>query len=287
MDRGVSSLGLHISNTVSTLNLRDSVTQQALARSLAQEAAQRFTRRQLPLSPYSAIYSPRTRGESFDDASMKRRSPSPSPARRKGGSSVRSASVSPPAARGADTAPSHVSPHPTVSETDAYEEVAHLRRQVRELEATLSRFVSRFTDACEKGTAGEYYTVTFGLGPIGLILALEEGVVTVAELRSDPYTHVPLLALASGRVAVGDAVIAVNTMPLDRHGSPPTLEDVATQFRRAVRPLQVLFRRAPRRSSEGWRDVPSEGPRTPRDAAGPASLSPGSGGMYASHLPPM
>ena len=64
----------------------------------------------------------------------------------------------------------------------------------------------------------------------------------MAELRDDGATGRPLLAKASGRVAVGDAVVAIAGRVLDRAG-PASLDDVAAEFRAAPRPVIVLFRR--------------------------------------------
>jgi hypothetical protein len=65
--------------------------------------------------------------------------------------------------------------------------------------------------------------------------------IEVAELREDAGGR-PLLAKASGAIAVGDELVAINHHVLARHG-PPTLEAVAAEFKAAARPVVVLFKR--------------------------------------------
>lgn len=90
-----------------------------------------------------------------------------------------------------------------------------------------------------------YYTVTFGPGAFGMVLGIDaNGAVRVTELRFDASTGEPLLARASGRIAVGDAVVAVGGYAVQR-GGPPTLSQVATALQTASRPVEVLFMRAP------------------------------------------
>jgi len=65
--------------------------------------------------------------------------------------------------------------------------------------------------------------------------------IEVAELRNDAAGR-PLLARASGRIRVGDTVVAIAGNAVARHG-PPSLESVAAEFKLAARPVTVLFRR--------------------------------------------
>lgn len=86
-----------------------------------------------------------------------------------------------------------------------------------------------------------YYTVEFGTAAIGMILTITDKLeVKVVDMRSDSSGR-PLAALASGKIAIGDVVLAVNGVPLMNHR---TLESVAEEFRRAKRPARVLFERA-------------------------------------------
>lgn len=70
---------------------------------------------------------------------------------------------------------------------------------------------------------------------------LLERSVVVSELRSDPRTGQPLLALASGQVSIGDRLIAVNGHLLLGEGDR-ALEAVAIAFQ-GPRPLTLLFER--------------------------------------------
>lgn len=74
-----------------------------------------------------------------------------------------------------------------------------------------------------------------------ILLQTEQGTIEVAELRDDASGQ-PLLAKASGKIAVGDQVLAINHHVLDRYGAP-TLGAVAEEFKSAVRPVTVLFKR--------------------------------------------
>ena len=69
-----------------------------------------------------------------------------------------------------------------------------------------------------------------------------DGAVVVNELRSDKDGK-PLLARASGKVALGDELVSINNTLLARYGTP-TLDAVQHLFKGAVRPVHVLFRRA-------------------------------------------
>ncbi len=85
-----------------------------------------------------------------------------------------------------------------------------------------------------------FYTVEFGTSAIGMILTLTDKLEgKVVDMRSDSSGR-PLAALACGKIAVGDVVLAVNGVPLMSHR---TLEGVAEEFRRAKRPAKVLFQR--------------------------------------------
>lgn len=77
-----------------------------------------------------------------------------------------------------------------------------------------------------------------------MILAVDPdtGAITVSELRDGPDGR-PLLAKASGKVAKGDAVVAINNHLLWRYGAP-SLEQVAAEFKQAPRPVAVLFKRS-------------------------------------------
>ncbi len=116
------------------------------------------------------------------------------------------------------------------------------------LEDSLARVLAMFSEhvgavEASAGPLSSYYAVTFGAGHVGMILTSDDaGQIEVAELRDDRETFRPLLAKASGKIFVGDHVLAVNNRLLARHG-PPTPEDVAAEFRSAARPMTVLFRR--------------------------------------------
>lgn len=71
---------------------------------------------------------------------------------------------------------------------------------------------------------------------------VSDGAVVVAELKTDKDGK-PLLAKASGKVAVGDSLLAINDVLLARFGTP-TLDAAAGQFKSAPRPVRVLFQRA-------------------------------------------
>ena len=90
------------------------------------------------------------------------------------------------------------------------------------------------------GVTSPFYTVEFGTAAIGMILTITDKLeVKVVDMRSDSSGR-PLAALASGKIAVGDVVLAVNGVPLMSHR---TLEAVAEEFRRAKRPATVLFQK--------------------------------------------
>lgn len=94
----------------------------------------------------------------------------------------------------------------------------------------------------------QMYTVTFGEGGIGMILSVrDDGLVEVAELREDAATGRPLLARASGKIALGDRVLAVGDQLLARNGKP-TPQQIAIDFR-SPRPFTVLFMRRRAQSS--------------------------------------
>lgn len=116
------------------------------------------------------------------------------------------------------------------------------------LEESLTRLVSMFADHASAveasvGPLSQFFTVTFGPGHVGMILTSDDaGNIEVAELRDDRESGRPLLAKASGKIFVGDHVLAVNGRLLSRFG-PPTPEQVAAEFRAAARPMTVLFKR--------------------------------------------
>ncbi|RYY31959.1 hypothetical protein EON62_05985, partial [archaeon] len=114
------------------------------------------------------------------------------------------------------------------------------------LEHALSSLVHMFqehvsaVEASVGSNASQMYTVTFGEGGIGMILSVrDDGIVEVAELREDAATGKPLLARASGRIALGDRVLAVGDQLLTRNGKP-TAQQIAVDFR-TPRPFTVLF----------------------------------------------
>jgi hypothetical protein len=69
-----------------------------------------------------------------------------------------------------------------------------------------------------------------------------DGAVVVNELRSDKDGK-PLLAKASGKVALGDEIVSINNTLLSRYGTP-TLDSVQGLFKSATRPVHVLFHRS-------------------------------------------
>ena len=144
--------------------------------------------------------------------------------------------------------------------SQAVQEVAQLQARATALDECLRRTVAAFAAsllqqqaaAGEAGAAGAprapYYAVSFAAGAIGMILTTSAdagagagAAVEVAELRDDAAGR-PLLAKRAGVIEVGDEVLAVNGAALSRFG-PPSLEDVAAEFRAAARPCTVLFRR--------------------------------------------
>lgn len=95
--------------------------------------------------------------------------------------------------------------------------------------------------------AGALYTVTLGEGPVGLAIALDDvGGVLVSKLTS-ASDGTPLAAKASGAIAVGDEVLAVNGQPV---GALPSLPRIAALFTSAPRPLTLLLARPPATSVE-------------------------------------
>ena len=123
-------------------------------------------------------------------------------------------------------------------------EVAALHAKCNYLETALENLCKSFTSSLSTNTDpnSEYYTVSFGPGPIGMILTTSnEGMIEVAELRDDKEGK-PLLAKASGKIKLSDNVLAINNHILNRHGTA-TLENVALEFKAATRPVTVLFQR--------------------------------------------
>ena len=137
--------------------------------------------------------------------------------------------------------------------TAAVVEVSNLNDKIESLEKCLKSTIQSFTQLAKTadgalGSRSTFYAVTFGSGPIGMILTAKEQVGTeivesidVAELRDDPEGR-PLLAKASGKITIGDSVLAINGNALSRYG-PPSLEGVASEFKSATRPVTVLFER--------------------------------------------
>ena len=74
-----------------------------------------------------------------------------------------------------------------------------------------------------------------------LTSADNDGSLEVVELRHDEAGH-PLLAAASGKIGVGDTLIAINNRFLAREGVP-TLQHAANEMKAAGRPVRVLFQR--------------------------------------------
>lgn len=134
------------------------------------------------------------------------------------------------------------------------------------------------TSAPSQAAALPHYAVSLGAGPVGMVLRLvagdgngggESGAgdsaeaacgtvdgsgcgcsigsppapprVLVDELRADPATGAPLLALGSGRISLGDELLAVNGRLLALAPSP--LDAVAAEFCAARRPVTLLLRR--------------------------------------------
>ena len=116
-------------------------------------------------------------------------------------------------------------------------------RRVAALEAAMDEVCGWLTETVRAGgRASPFFTITFPAGPVGMLLAPTlAGRVAVAELRAGEDGE-PLLAQASGLVAVGDLVVAINGKLLGRHG-PPSVEEVAAELRAATRPMTMLFRR--------------------------------------------
>lgn len=108
--------------------------------------------------------------------------------------------------------------------------------------------------APQLAAALDFYVAELGAGPIGMVLELDGdgAAVVVAELRRDAAGR-PLQALATGLIAQGDELLAVNGAPLERAagGALGALEAVASAFK-ATRPITLLFRRRrpPRAAAE-------------------------------------
>lgn len=215
-----------IGRTITLLNLRDQKSNQEAAR---KSASMRFSASGVGLASPSS------------QAHMTR---------------VQSASRSPRATKGPDAIAAL--PYSAGTPTEAAAALAYfqtLERQRDEavaknaqLEEALARLASMFGEhvtavEASVGPLSQYYAVTFGAGHIGMILTSDDaGQIEVAELRDEKDTGRPLLAKASGKIFVGDHVIAVNSRVLARYG-PPTPEQVAAEFRSAARPMTVLFKR--------------------------------------------
>lgn len=115
--------------------------------------------------------------------------------------------------------------------------------------------------APQLAAALDCYVAELGAGPIGMVLELDGdgAAVVVAELRRDAAGR-PLQALATGLIAQGDELLAVNGAPLERAagGALGALEAVASAFKATPRPITLLFRRRrpPRAAAEP--DTPPE-----------------------------
>ena len=125
-----------------------------------------------------------------------------------------------------------------------------LQRQCDEAQRRVAALEAATEEACwwlageaaRAGAASPFFSVTFAAGRVGMLLApTPAGRVAVVELRAGEDGK-PLLAQASGAIAIGDIVVAINGKMLGRHG-PPSAEDVAAELRAASRPMTVLFRR--------------------------------------------
>jgi hypothetical protein len=108
----------------------------------------------------------------------------------------------------------------------------------------LTNYVSAVESAAPSvAESMEYYTVTFGPGAVGMVVALsEDGALVVSELRFSAATGQPLLAKACGKISLGDEVLAISGVSLARD-TFPCLADVASAFQTMPRPLTVLFKR--------------------------------------------
>ena len=115
--------------------------------------------------------------------------------------------------------------------------------------------------APQLAAALDCYVAELGVGPIGMVLELDGdgAAVVVAELRRDAAGR-PLQALATGLIAQGDELLAVNGAPLERAagGALGALEAVASAFKATPRPITLLLRRRrpPRAAAE--LDTPPE-----------------------------
>ena len=113
----------------------------------------------------------------------------------------------------------------------------------------------------------DFYTVVFGPGAFGMVLNVDaDGTVRVSELRFDASTGEPLLARASGKIAVGDAVVSIGGFAVQR-AWPPTLAQLASALQTAPRPVEVLFRRGPAGAGDYEQiALPDAGPGNESDA---------------------
>ena len=74
-----------------------------------------------------------------------------------------------------------------------------------------------------------------------ILTCADDGSLEIVELRHDEK-GIPLLAAASGKIRLGDSVLAINDQFLARNGLP-TLQSAANEMKAAPRPVRVLFQR--------------------------------------------
>lgn len=107
-----------------------------------------------------------------------------------------------------------------------------------------------------------------------MILAVsEDGSIVVADLQDGPDGEA-LLAKASGKIRIGDEVLAINHNFLKRHGTP-TLQLAAHEFKYSPRPVTVLFGRL-KQMPKVLSKIPKSNPSTPRKPSSPRLLNVGS-----------
>ena len=244
-----------ISRTVSTLDLRNARSQHERSRASGGVGGGGSPSRTKPPMKLFSVGSPLSKasvGDRYFDTRRSTSALSPSHLGHSSHSSS-SSSVAPVTSTAASVIPFSIgTPTEAAAALHFFQSLEQERDALAQrnlyLEEALSRTVNMFAghvSAVEAsvGPVSLYYSVSFGPGGIGMILTADDaGNIEVAELRDDPETGHPLLAKASGKVSVGDYVIAVNERLLSRYGTP-TPEYVANEFRNSPRPLTVLFAR--------------------------------------------
>ena len=101
-----------------------------------------------------------------------------------------------------------------------------------------------------KASGDVFVDVAFIDGPLGIVInQIESGVILIGRFSCDPYGN-PGQAEKSGKVSIGDIVVAVNGQPIENIG----MDGFRSSVKSARRPLHVTFRR-------------------PKEAAIPSSLS--------------